>query len=204
MVFSPLLLFPVPSSPSFHYRLFIKNLRKMVFFWFIIPFLVLMVLAGTRHRREEEDSGHSHDEPQYEDGEGFEKDQEGKEGNEGVKASSTPLWIFVTKVEEGSGGTTKFFCPHDCHDGKPFIGSYTSVSRHLCGVMDSDDKKGGIGITICPRISKEERQKYIKIEKVAQRKHGKNKSFNLMPHLNLVATHLHLLMVLEPLDLEEQ
>jgi hypothetical protein len=91
----------------------------MVFFWFIIPFLVLMVLAGNRHQREEEDSGHSHDEPQYEDGEGFEEDQEGEEGNEGAKASSTPLWRFVTKVEEGrGGGTTNFFCPHDCHDGK--------------------------------------------------------------------------------------
>jgi hypothetical protein len=48
----------------------------MVFFWFIIPFLVLMVLVGTRHQREEEDSGHSHDDPQYEDGEGFEEDEE--------------------------------------------------------------------------------------------------------------------------------
>ena len=39
--------------------------------------------------------------------------------------------------------------------------------------MDSDDKKGAIWITICPKIFKEERQKYIKIEEVAQRKHGK-------------------------------
>jgi hypothetical protein len=39
-----------------------------------------MVLAGNKHRRKEEDSGHSHDGPQYEDGEGFEKDQEGEEG----------------------------------------------------------------------------------------------------------------------------
>jgi hypothetical protein len=170
-----------------------------------------MVLAGNRHRREEEDSGHFHDEPQYEDGEGFEKDEEvekdedGEEGNKGAKASLTPLWIFVTKVEEGrGGGTTKFFCPHDCHEGKPFTSSYTRVRRHLCGVMDSNDRKGAIGITVCPKISKEERQKYIKIEGVAQRKHGKKKSFTLMPHLNLVATHLHLLMILEPLDLEEQ
>ena len=50
----------------------------------------------------------------------------------------------------------------------------------------------------------EERQKYIKIEEVAQKSVVKNKSFNPMPHLDLVATHLHLLMVLEPLDLKEQ
>jgi hypothetical protein len=151
----------------------------MVFFWFIIPFLVLMVLAGNRHQREEEDSGHSHDDPEYEDGEGFEEDEEGEEGNEGGKAASTPLWKFVTKVEEGKGGgTVKFFCPHDCHNGKPFAGSYTRVRRHLCGVMDSDDRKGAIGITIFPKVSKEERQKYIKIEEAAQKKHGKKQKLH--------------------------
>ena len=45
----------------------------MDLFWFIIPFLVLMVLARNRHWREEEDSGHSHDDPKYEDGEGLER-----------------------------------------------------------------------------------------------------------------------------------
>jgi hypothetical protein len=50
----------------------------MVFLWFIIPFLVLMVLSTNRHQREEEDSGHSHDDPEYEDGEGFEEDEEVK------------------------------------------------------------------------------------------------------------------------------
>jgi hypothetical protein len=120
----------------------------MVFFWFIIPFLVLMVLVGTRHQREEEDSGHSHDDPQYEDGEGFEEDEE---GNEGGKASLTPLWRFVTKLEGGrGGGTTKFLCHHDCHQGKPYTGSYTRVRRHLCGVMESDDNKGAIGISSLP------------------------------------------------------
>jgi hypothetical protein len=46
----------------------------MVFFWFIIPFLVRMVLMGKKRRREEEDSGDSHDnhDPQYEANEGFE------------------------------------------------------------------------------------------------------------------------------------
>jgi hypothetical protein len=70
------------------------------------------------------------------------------------------------------------------------------VRRHLCGVMDSDDKKGAIGITIFPKISKEERQKYIKIEEVAQRKHGKKQKLQFpMPHLNLVATHLPTLLM---------
>jgi hypothetical protein len=47
------------------------------------------------------------------------------------------------------------------------------VRRHLCGVMESDDNTGAIGILVCPNIIEEERQKYIKIEEVAQRKHGK-------------------------------
>jgi hypothetical protein len=138
----------------------------MVFFWFIIPFLVLMVLVGNRHQREEgnEDEG------------GFEEDEE---GNEGGKASLTPLWRFVTKLEGGrGGGTTKFVCQHDCHQGKPYTGSYTRVRRHLCGVMESDDNKGAIGISIFPKISKEERQKYIKIEEVAQRKYGKKQKLH--------------------------
>jgi hypothetical protein len=47
------------------------------------------------------------------------------------------------------------------------------VRKHLFGVMESDDNKGAIGISVFPKISKEERQKYIKIEEAAQRKHGK-------------------------------
>ena len=46
---------------------------------------------------------------------------------------------------------------------KPYSGSYNSVRRHLCGVMDSDDKKGPIGISICPNISMVQRKKYIQI-----------------------------------------
>ena len=148
----------------------------MVFFWFIIPFLVCMILARNMHQREEEDSGHSHDDPQYEDGEGFEEDEEGEEGNEGGKPATFPLWKFVTKVEGKGGVMVTFFCPHDCHNGKAFAGSYTRVRRHLCGVMDSDDMKGAIGITIFLKLSKEERQKYRKIEEAAQKKHGKKKN----------------------------
>jgi hypothetical protein len=80
----------------------------------------------------------------------------------------------VTKVEGKGGVMVTFFCPHDCHNGKAFAGSYTRVRRHLCGVMDSDDRKGGIGITGCSKVSKEKRQKYRKIEEDAQTKNGKN------------------------------
>jgi hypothetical protein len=165
--------FSLVSSQVVHLKL-----EEMVFFWFIIPFSVLKFLARNRHQREDEDSGHSHDNPEYEDGEGFEEDEEAEEGNEGGKASSTPLWKFVTKVEEGKGAEiVELFCPHDCHNGKPFVGSYTRV-RHPCGLMDSDDKKGAIGITVCPKMSKEERQKYIKIEEFAQKKHGKKQKLH--------------------------
>jgi hypothetical protein len=121
----------------------------MNFFLFIIPFLVLMVLSGTRHQREEENE----DEGGFEDEGEFEEDEEGKEGG---KASLTPLWKFVTKLEGGrGGGTIKFLCPRDCHQGKPYTGSYTRVRRHLCGIMESDDNKGSLGINVFPNISKE-------------------------------------------------
>jgi hypothetical protein len=84
------------------------------------------------------------------------------------------LWQFVTKVEEGrGGGSIKFLCAHDYHDGKLYTGSYTRPRRHLCGVMESDDNKGSIGIIVCPKISKEQREKYIKIEEAAQKMYGK-------------------------------
>jgi hypothetical protein len=55
----------------------------------------------------------------------------------------------VTKLEEGrGGGTAKFLCPHNCHKEKPYICSYTRVGRHLCGVMESDDNKGSIGVML--------------------------------------------------------
>jgi hypothetical protein len=144
----------------------------MIFFWFIIPFLVLMVLSGTRRHRKGEENEESN-EGGFQDEGGFEEDEE---INEGGKASLTvtPLWKFVTKLDVGrGGGTAKFLCPHDCHEGKPYAGSYTRVRRHLCGVMESDDNKGSLGINVCPNISKEQRQIYIKMEEAAQRKHGK-------------------------------
>jgi hypothetical protein len=146
----------------------------MFFLWFFLPFLVLMVLFGSRHVNEEDDSGHSHSDPDYPMNEG----EEGGEGDDNEvdsgKASLTPLWRYVTKLEEGrGGGTTKFLCPHGCRPGKPYSGSYTRVRRHLCGVLDNDDNRGSIGIAICPKITQEERENYIKIEEAAQRMNTK-------------------------------
>jgi hypothetical protein len=127
-----------------------------------------MVFSGTRRHQREEENEESNEG-------GFEEDEK---SNEDGKASLTPLWKFVTKLDVGRGGRiAKFLCPHDCHEGKPYAGSYTRVRRHLCGVMESDDNKGSLGINVFPNISKEQRQIYVKIEEVAQRKHGKKQKF---------------------------
>jgi hypothetical protein len=149
-------------------------LKKMIFLWFFLAFLVLMVLNfRNRHVNEEDDSGHSHSDPDYPMNEG----EEGGEGDDNEvdsgKASLTPLWRYVTRLEGRGGGTTKFLCPHDCRPGKPYSGSYTRVRKHLCGVLDSDDNRGSIGIAICPKITQEQRENYIKIEEVAQRMNTK-------------------------------
>jgi hypothetical protein len=65
----------------------------MIFLWFFLAFLVLMVLNfGSRHVNEEDDSGHSHSDPDYPMNEG----EEGGEGDDNEvdsgKASLTPLW----------------------------------------------------------------------------------------------------------------
>jgi hypothetical protein len=131
-----------------------------------------MVLFGSRHVNEEDDSGHSHSDPNYPMNEG----EEGGEGDDNEvdsgKASLTPLWRYVTKLE-GRGGTTKFLCPHGCRLGKPYSGSYTRVRRHLCGALDSDDNRGSISIANCCKITQEERENYIKIEEATQRMNTK-------------------------------
>jgi hypothetical protein len=123
------------SSPTLSHSFFSLILLQVVhlkheengFFWFIIPILLLMVVAGRRHRREEDDSGDSQGDPQYEVDEGFEEE----EGNVGRKDLLRHLWQFVTKVEGRGGGSIKFVCPHDCHDGKPYTDSYTRLRRHF-------------------------------------------------------------------------
>jgi hypothetical protein len=175
LYFCLLLHFPIPPSSSFYCRLFIQNLKKMIFLWFFLAFLVFMVLNfGNRHVNEEDDSGHSHSDLDYPMNEG----EEGGEGDDNEvdsgKASLTPLWRYVTKLEEGrGGGTAKFLCPHGCRPGKPYTGSYTRVRRHLCGVLDNDDNRRSIGIAIFPKITQEQRENYIKIEEAAQRMNTK-------------------------------
>jgi hypothetical protein len=62
----------------------------------------------------------------------------------------------VTKLDVGRGsGSIKFLCCHDCHQGKPYTGSFTHVRRNLYGIMESDDNKRSLGINIFPNISKE-------------------------------------------------
>ena len=141
-----------------------------------------MMVRGSRNRRgeheEEEESGHHMSDPMYDEEEGFEEeeDDENIESQDG-KAALTPLWNYVTKLEGGKGGGSyKFLCSHGCHGGKPYSGSYTHVRRHLCGVMGSNEKKGVVGIAIFPKVSMEQRRKYIQIEEVAQQKNKKQKT----------------------------
>ena len=143
-----------------------------------------MMVRGSRNRRgeheEEEHSGPHMSDPMYDEEEGFE--EEGDDFDENIetlegKATLTPLWNYVTKLEGGKGGGSyKCLCHHGCHGGKPFSGSYTRVRRHLCGVMESDEKKGDVGIAICPKVSAEQRRKYIQIEEAAQQKNKKQKT----------------------------
>ena len=117
------------------------------------------MMARVRNRGEEEgdELGPNSSDPMYDEEEGFEEEGDELEGDteaQDGKGTSNPLWNYVTKLEGGKGGGSyKFLCPHSCHGGKPFSGSYTHVRRHLCGVMDNDDKKGVVGIQICPNIS---------------------------------------------------
>lgn len=170
-----------------------------------------MMARGSRNRREEaqEDSGLNMSDPMYDEGEGFEKEWDEVEPKgetetlEG-KVRLTPLWNYVTKLEGGKGGGSyKFLCPHGCHGGKPFSGSYTRVRRHLCGVMDSDDKKGVVGIQICPNISSEHKRKYIQIEEAAQQKSKKQKTHSESSATSRFGSHL-LMVLLEALEVKKQ
>jgi len=142
------------------------------------------MMARVRNRRVETEEGSGDDtnmsDPMYDEEEGFEEEGDEFEGDteaQDVQATSTPLWNYVTKLDGGKGGGSyKFVCPHGCHGGKPYCGSYTRLRRHLCGVLDSDEKKGSVGVQICPNISTEQRRKYIQIEMASQQKHKKQKT----------------------------
>ena len=140
------------------------------------------MMARVRNRGEEEgdELGPNSSDPMYDEEEGFEEEGDELEGDtegQDEKGPSNPLWNYVTKLDGGKGGGSyKFVCPHGCHGGKPYTGSYTRLRRHLCGVLDSDERKGSVGVSICPNISTEERRKYIQIEMAAQQKNKKQKT----------------------------
>ena len=68
------------------------------------------------------------------------KREEEIESDEGQKQKdTTPLWKYVTRLGGGrGGGTTKFACPHYT---TTYIGSYTRVRKHSCGIMPCDQGK---------------------------------------------------------------
>jgi hypothetical protein len=66
----------------------------------------------------------------------MEGDDENENNNDDAKKPKeilTPLWKYVIWLGEGKGGGTKKFTCHHCH--KTYIGSYTHVRNHLCGIM---------------------------------------------------------------------
>jgi hypothetical protein len=74
------------------------------------------------------------------------------------------------------GGTTKFTCSH-CNT--TYIGSYTHVRKHLCGIMPCDEKKT-IGVKTCDKVLMKDR----KNTRGKRRKHKtnpKNQRLNLRP-----------------------
>ena len=76
--------------------------------------------------------------------EGIEEDEDNENDSDDhdpqkVKERNPPLWKYVTKLSGGKGGGTGKFICHHCH--KDYIGSYTHVRKHLCGLMHWDERK---------------------------------------------------------------
>ena len=149
-------------------------------FFFLVPFLVIMVLESRKRRVENEEGGQS----------GFEENPSEEELEESehelaqkTKQDQTPLWKYVNRPEAGKGGgTTKFHCPH-CNNN--YIDSYTRARKHLCGKMPWDGDKQ-IGIKTCAGVSTADRAKYIREEEEAQ-----YKSKNQRVSLNQAHNHMH-------------
>jgi hypothetical protein len=122
---------------------------------FVYSIIIITVLVENRHEKEEEDSGHTDNDPLYEPKDCLEGDEyEG--GNKGrIKTSLTPLWKYVTKLKGHGWGRSG---GREGHQGKPYTSSYTHVRKHLCEVSESDDNIGGIGISIFPKVPKQQRK----------------------------------------------
>lgn len=71
------------------------------------------------------------------------------------------------------------------------------MKRHICGILENDHNRGPLGSPFSLRYQRTTK-KYIRIDEVEQRIHGKKKRFNLMHHLDLVAPYLHPLMLERP------
>ena len=139
-----------------------------MWFLFLVPILLMIVVVGNRFgggkdEDEEIGSGTYHGEEKEE---GEEEEEEEIESDEGQKQKdTTPLWKYVTRLEGGRGGeTTKFACLH-CN--KTYIGSYTHVRKHLCGLMPCDQGQATRAKT-CDKVSTKERNKYKMEEEAAQ------------------------------------
>lgn len=60
----------------------------------------------------------------------------------------------MTKLEGRiGGGTTIFLYRYGCQQEKTYINSFTHVKMHICGVLEKDNNKDAIGISIFPRVS---------------------------------------------------
>jgi hypothetical protein len=149
----------------------------MIAIWFIllVPSFILIMVLGNRRRNEEEDeevgSGTYLGEEEEEEEE-EEDDDEHEGGGKKTKEDQMPLWKYIRRLGGGRrGGTTKFICRH-CNT--TYIGSYTQVRKHLCGVMPWDEKKT-IGVKTCGVVPTKDRAKYKREEEQAQYKSKKSR-----------------------------
>lgn len=133
-------------------------------FFFLVPFLVIMVLESRKRRVGNEERGHSG----FDENPGEEELEESEyESAQKTKQDQTPLWKYVNRPKAGKGGgTIKFHCPH-CNNS--YTGSYIHAKKHLCGKRPWDGDKQ-IGIKTCLGVSAADRAKYIREEEEAQYK----------------------------------
>ena len=104
----------------------------------LVPFFIIMMVVGSSHRNThdsdeeiEVDSTYQGEEEGMEGDEDNENDSDGQDPQKS-KDRYTPLWKYVTKLSGGKGGGTGKFICHHCH--KDYTGSYTHVTKHLCGL----------------------------------------------------------------------
>ena len=144
-------------------------------FFFLVPFLVIMVLESRKRRVENEEGDEEGGQSGFDENTGEEELEESEHDSaQKTKQDQTPLWKYVNRPEAGKGGgTTKFHCPH-CNNN--YTGSYTHARKHLCGKRPWDGNKQ-LAIKTCTGVSAVERAKYIREEEEAQYKSKRSKGF---------------------------